>query len=231
MTDGYTIIPLSPIRKAIAARVSEAARTVPHFRLIMDINFGSIINLRKELKRDSTGVAPSLNDFLIKACAETLTEVPEINTHWVENAIHQYRTADISVVMAIEGGLVTPVVRCCNEKSVWEIAREVRELARRALHNELKVKEILGGSFSLSNLGMFGVDQFDAIVNPPQCAILAVGAAKPMVVVTADGDQAIAPMVRITLSCDHRAIDGATAAKFLSALRTRMERPDHFAKE
>ena len=227
MSETYTVMPLSPIRKVIAARMSEAIQSIPHFRLVTDIDIDPLLGFRMQLRDGNRGADLSLTVLLVKACASALMEVPELNVQWVENALHQYRAADISVVMALEGGLATPIVRRANSKSVWEIARELRGLTRRAMRKELRVDEILGGSFSLSNLGMYGVQQFDAIINPPQCAILAVGAAKPTVVVTPERQQRIATMIRVTLSCDHRAIDGAMGAKFLKVLRTGVEKPSH----
>jgi len=225
MHEVYAVKTLSPIRKVIAARMAEATRTIPHFRLVTDIEVDALVNLRKELQGRGPEAHLSLNDLVIKACATALMDVPAINIQWAENEIHQYRTADISVVTAVEGGLVTPIVRRADSKSIWEIACEVKELTRRAAENALKMHEIVGGAFSLSNLGMYDVDQFDAIINPPQCAILAIGRAKLSVVVSQDREIRIATVLRVTLSVDHRAIDGVTAAAFLSALRSRLEQP------
>jgi pyruvate dehydrogenase E2 component (dihydrolipoamide acetyltransferase) len=228
MAEAYTVTALSPIRKAIAACMTEAKRTIPHFRLVMDIEVDALLDLRRQLRERNPKVNLSLNDLLIKACASALMDLPAINIHWAGTAVHQYRTADISVVTALEGGsLSTPVVRRAESKSIWEISREVKALTARAAKSALKMDEIVGGSFSLSNLGMYGIDQFDAIINPPQCAILAVGVAKPRVVVSAERETRIATVLTATLSCDHRAIDGATGAAFLSALRRRIEQPGH----
>jgi pyruvate dehydrogenase E2 component (dihydrolipoamide acetyltransferase) len=228
MTEAYIAIPLSPIRRAIAARMVEAKRTIPHFRLAADIEFDALIGLRRQLRENEPATSLSLNDLLIKASAAALMDVPAINIQWAENEVHQYRTADISVVTALEGGgLATPIVRRAESKSIWEIAREVKELAARAAKNALKMDEIVGGSFSISNLGMYGVDHFDAIINPPQCAILALGAAKPRLLVTPQRETHIATVLTVNLSCDHRAVDGATGAQFLSALRRHIERPEH----
>ena len=228
MDDAYTVNSLSPMRKVIAARMIEAKRTIPHFRLTTEFDVSALLALRRELGEREPGAVPSVNDLLIKACATALMEVPAINIQWADTEIRQYQTADISVVAALDGGgLSTPIIRRANSKSVWEIAREVKELVAKASKNALKSGELFGGSFSLSNLGMYGVDQFDAIINPPQCAILAVGAIKPGVVVSAGGEMLIATVMRVTLSCDHRAIDGATGAVFLAALRDHVEQPAH----
>jgi pyruvate dehydrogenase E2 component (dihydrolipoamide acetyltransferase) len=152
-------------------------------------------------------------------------DVPEVNVQWAENELHQFASADISIVIAVEGGLATPILRKAEAKSVWEISAEVKALAARARRNELKMSEILGGSFSLSNLGMYGVDEFDAIINPPQCAILAVGVARPRCIAARAGEPRVATMMRVTLSADHRAIDGVVGARFLAALKSRIETP------
>lgn len=231
MAEPYAVIALSPLRKVIAARMVEAKRTIPHFRLAADIELDALLDLRRELREQNTDAALSLNDLLIKACASALIDTPAVNIQWVDGEIHQYRAADISVVTAIEGGLSTPIIRSAESKTIWEISREVKELAARAAKNALKVDEVLGGSFSVSNLGMYGVDQFDAIINPPQCAILAVGSAKPRCLVSPEREVHIATVLRTTLSVDHRAIDGATAAAFLAALRRRLEQPEHLRPE
>ena len=229
MAEPFTITALSPLRKVIAARMSEATRTIPHYRVVADIEVDALLKVRQELRNESReGGAKanlSLNDLLIKACAAALMDTPAVNVQWVDDEIHRYHTADISVVIAVEGGLSTPIIRCADTKSIWEISSEVKELAARAAKNALKVQEIVGGSFSISNLGMYDVDRFDAIINPPQCAILAVGAAKPRVVVSSQGEMRVANVMTATLSCDHRAIDGAMGAAFLTALRQRIGRP------
>lgn len=229
MSETSRTIPLTSIRKAIAARMTEAKRTIPHFRLSADIDVDALLRLRAQLNEVEPQVNLSINDLLIAASATTLMAVPAINVQWAETEIHQCASADISVVIALEqGGLSTPIIRSAESKTVWEIALEVRELAARAKRGALKMNEIVGGSFSISNLGMYGIDRFDAIINPPQCAILAVGAAQPRMVVTSERQPRIATMLTATLSCDHRAIDGATGAQFLSALRSRIERPEYW---
>jgi pyruvate dehydrogenase E2 component (dihydrolipoyllysine-residue acetyltransferase) len=225
MNENYLVRPLSPMRKVIAARMSEAKRTIPHFRLMADIEVDALLARRTQLCRARPGIPLSLNDLLIKAAAHALTEVPEVNVQWAENELHQFASADISIVTAVEGGLTTPIVRKAQLKSIWEISAEVKDLAARAARNELKMDEIVGGSFSISNLGMYGVDEFDAVINPPQCAILAIGAAKSRCVASRDLEPRVATVMRVTLSADHRAIDGIAGAHFLSALKSCIEAP------
>lgn len=213
------------MRRAIAARMSESKRSIPHFRLVADIQIDELLARRKELLEQRPEQALSLNDLLIKACGQALTDVPDINVQWAESALHRFHAADISVVTAVKGGLTTPILRAVDSKSVWQIAAEVKELTARAARNELRMEEIVGGSFSISNLGMYAVDQFDAIINPPQCAILAIGQGKPRCVALGSSRVGIATVLRVTLSVDHRAIDGVVAAQFLSALKARIETP------
>jgi len=225
MAEGYTVVSLSPLRKVIAARMTEATRTIPHFRLVADMEVDALLTLREEMNVVHPEAKVSLNDCLIKACASALVEHPVVNSQLVGNDVHRFHQADISIVMAIEGGLSTPVIRQANKKSVRDIAKEAKALASRAAKGQLKMEEITGGSFSVSNLGMYGVDQFDAIINPPQCAILAIGCTKPHFVVSPEREARIATLLRVTLSVDHRALDGATAAAFLTSLRRRVEQP------
>ena len=225
MSEHYLVRPLSPMRKIIAARMSEAKRTIPHFRLTAEIEVDALLARRTELHQARPGISLSLNDLLIKACAQALMEVPEVNVQWADTELHEFASADISIVTAVEGGLATPIIRSAEAKSVWEIAAELKTLTTRAARNELKMQEVLGGSFSISNLGMYGVDEFDAVINPPQCAILAVGAAKSRCGVSRDLAPRVATVMRVTLSADHRAIDGVAGARFLAALKTRIETP------
>lgn len=225
MAETYKVSPLSPVRKMIAARMTEAVTTIPHFRLVADIKADVLLQLRKELKASNPAEAPSVNDLIIKACASALMDTPAVNVQWADGEIRQFGTADISVVTAIEGGLSTPIVRQAESKSVWEIAREVKQLTERAARNALRMEQIIGGTFSVSNLGMYGVDQFDAIINPPQCAILAVGCARPRCVPSGPGGAQVVAVLTLTLSIDHRVLDGAVAARFLSALRSQLESP------
>jgi pyruvate dehydrogenase E2 component (dihydrolipoamide acetyltransferase) len=226
MAEAYTTVPLSPMRKAIAARMSEAKQTIPHFRVTNDVEIDALISVRAELQMRNPDARLSLNDLLIKCCAGALLDTPAVNIQWAGSAIHQYHNADIAFVTALDaGGLTTPILRSADSKSVWDLSHEIKELTARARSNTLRMDEIVGGSFSISNLGMYQVDEFDAIINPPQCAILAIGTAKPRVVASAGNQTRVATVLRATLSVDHRAIDGATAATFLTALRERIERP------
>src|SRR5579859_3010326 len=230
MTETYSVTKLSPVRRAIAARMADAHRTVPHFRAVAEIELDPLMQLRADLSKVAPGAHLTLNDFLIKACASALMDVPAVNVQWVDDEVRQYHSADIAVVVALEDGLSTPIVRNAERKSVLEISSEVRQLALRAARNALRVDEVLGGSFTVSNLGMFGVDEFDAIINVPQCAVLAIGAAKPRVVVASRLETRIATVIRATLSVDHRVLDGAIAAAFLKALRRRIEDPTHITR-
>ncbi len=226
MPDSYTVVPLSQLRRVIAARMSEAKQTIPHFRMLAEIEMDALLALRKELNASRTAEERvSVNDCMIKACASALMQHPGVNAQFVAGEIHQYHHAEISVITAVHGGLSTPIVRAADRKTVWEIASEVRGLAARAATGRLKMDEIAGGSFSISNLGAHGVDEFDAIINPPQCAILALGQARPQAVVGSDGRVRVAMVMKATLSVDHRAIDGIAAAAFLKTLREVVAEP------
>ncbi|HAB39025.1 MAG TPA: hypothetical protein DCE52_13715 [Rhodobacteraceae bacterium] len=229
MTDAYQVIPLTPLRKIIAARMTQAKQSSPHYRVGMDIDMDALLALRQQYNTDNlaadNGIKISVNDFIIKACATTLMAMPALNIQFIDGEIHQYPQADISVVIAVEGGLSTPVICDANNKTVQTIAKEIKALAARAQSGTLKMDEILGGTFSISNLGMYGVDQFDAIINPPQCAILAIGSARPQPIIKA-GEITSATVMRATLSLDHRVIDGATGAQFLSILREQLQHPE-----
>ncbi|MGD0527128.1 MAG: pyruvate dehydrogenase complex dihydrolipoamide acetyltransferase [Polyangiaceae bacterium] len=228
--------PLSPMRKAIARRLTESKTTVPHFYLSIDADVAELVKLRERINAelassgDSKGDADSppakvsLNDLLIKACAVALVRVPECNASFTPDAILIHKRVDVSVAVAIPDGLVTPVVRRADQKSVVAIAREVRELASRARARKLRPEEMQDGTFSISNLGMFGIDEFAAVINPPEGAILAVGQVRDVPVVT---DGAVVPGKRLamTLSCDHRVVDGAVGAAFLAELRRLIEHP------
>jgi pyruvate dehydrogenase E2 component (dihydrolipoamide acetyltransferase) len=225
--------PLSMMRKAIARRLVESKQTVPHFYLTIDVDADPVAALRERINEDLAAAkedddaAPlkvSLNDLLIKACAIALTRVPECNAQFTPDALLIHRRVDISVAVAVPDGLVTPVVRDANTKSVLDIAAEVRDLATRARSKKLRLEEMQNGTFSISNLGMFGIDEFSAVINPPEGAILAVGQVRREPVVKGD---AVVPGRRMamTLSCDHRVIDGAVGATFLKALRQLLEHP------
>jgi pyruvate dehydrogenase E2 component (dihydrolipoamide acetyltransferase) len=233
--DSDEVRPLSMMRKTIARRLTESKQTVPHFYLSIDVDAGPISRLREQINDELTASAPrngaaegaikvSINDLLIKACAIGLGRVPECNASFTPEAILIHRRVDISVAVAISEGLVTPVVRNADKKSIVSIAQEVRELAGRAKTKKLKPEEMADGTFSISNLGMFGIDEFAAVINPPEGAILAVGKIRQEPVVW---EGAVVPGQRLalTLSCDHRVVDGAVGARFLAELRGLIERP------
>jgi pyruvate dehydrogenase E2 component (dihydrolipoamide acetyltransferase) len=221
-----TAIAMNGMRKAIASRLQSAKRNAPHFRLMADLNVDAIQSLRCQINATVPQFKLSVNDMLIKAAAAALMKVPQVNVQFDEEnqQILQFQNADIAVAVAIENGLITPIVKAANQKSLAEISAEVRDLATRAKTGKLAPDEFQGGSFSISNLGMLGVKQFDAIINPPQGAILALGASEQRAVVE-EGNIVIRQMVTATLSCDHRVIDGALGAKFLAALKQFVENP------
>lgn len=216
---------LSPLRKVIAARMVAAKQDIPHFRLVKDIKMDAALDLREKINSDTSRVKISINDFVIKACSLALIEWPEINSQFFDDHIHQFLEADISIVVTVPGGLLTPVLRGANDKSLQAIASELSNLIFRASKGQLKMPEINGGSFTVSNLGMYGVDQFDAIINPPQVAILALGRAKNRAVVSG-GKIISSSIMRVSLSLDHRAVDGVTAAGFLTTLASFIENPE-----
>lgn len=214
---------LSGMRKTIAARLSESKQTIPHYRVSVDIEIDSLLQQRAYMN-GTLGYRISVNDFVIKACASALAQVPEVNVQYGEDCIRQFDQADIAMAVAVKGGLITPVIRNVGVMSLPQIAEESRDLAARAQAGTLGVDEFSGGTFSISNLGMFGVDQFDAIINLPQAAILAVAAGVKRPVVR--GDSIVpATVMRVSLSADHRAIDGAVAARFLQSLKGFLENP------
>lgn len=214
---------LSGMRKTIAARLSESKQNIPHYRVSVDIEIDSLLQQRKYMN-EALDQSISVNDFVIKASASALEKVPEVNVQYTGESILQFDQVDISMAVAIDGGLITPVLRNVGSKGLPQIAAESKDLATRAQNNQLTVDEFQGGTFSVSNLGMFGVDQFDAIINLPQAAILAVSAGKKKPVVK--GDSIVpATVMRVSLSSDHRAIDGAVAARFLQALKGFLENP------
>lgn len=221
---GYSEIPLSPMRRTIARRLSEAKATIPHFYLSADIEMDAVLALREQL---NTRLAPdklSVNDFILRAVALGLRAVPEANAAWAETAIHRFTDIDIAVAVATPEGLITPIVRQADRKGLGELSAEVRALAARAKDGGLKPEEYQGGGFTISNLGMYGVRDFAAIINPPQACILAVGAAEPRPIVKA-GALAVATVMSVTLSVDHRTVDGATGARFLAAVKGLLEDP------
>jgi len=216
-------IPHSPMRKAIARRLTESKSTVPHFYLNAECNVDQLLELRRQLNQWSNSKI-SVNDLIVKASAAAFSDVPNANVIWTDKELLRFADSDISIAVTTEKGLVTPVLRSVNKMSIFEVNQAVLDLATRAREGRLKQHEIEGGSFSVTNLGMFGVQSFSAIINPPQSAILAVGAAKPKAVVI-ENQIKIASTLELTLSVDHRAIDGALAAQWLSAFCKRIEEP------
>lgn len=216
----------SSMRRTIARRLTESKQTIPHYYLTIDVDIGPLSDARKAMNAalEAEGKKVSLNDLLIKAAAVTLRRVPEVNASWMDKEIHYHRVVDISVAVAVEDGLMTPVIRDADRKGVAEIAEEVRDLAERARNRKLSIDEMTNGTFSISNLGMFGIEEFAAVINPPEAAILAVGTIREEPVVQ---DGAIVPgrRMRFTMSCDHRVVDGALGAKFMAAFKRIVEAP------
>lgn len=223
-TDDYEEIKLNSMRKTIARRLTESKQTVPHFYLTIDIELDRLLAMRKDLNGRSDSYKISVNDFIVRASALALAKHPEINSQFTENAILQHRKVDVSVAVAIDGGLITPVVRNANHKGLVEISSTTKDLAGRAREGKLTPEEYQGGTFTISNLGMFGVDQFVGVINPPQSTILAVGSGKQKPVVK-DGALAVATVMTATLSCDHRVYGGAEGAQFLETLKGLLEDP------
>jgi len=221
--DEVVAIPLSSMRRKIASRLQESKQSIPHYRLVIDVKMDTLILARRNLNKKRKEKV-SINDFIIKACAHALIEVPDVNIQFDGEKIYRHADADIAIAVALDGGLITPVVRAVQSKSLIDIGWRVRDLVARAKSASLQPDEYQGGTFCISNLGMYGVRQFDAIINPPQGAILAVGAVRESAVIV-DGQPAMANIVTLTLSCDHRVIDGALAARFLAAVRHTLESP------
>ena len=225
----YEEIPASGMRKTIARRLVEAKQTVPHFYLTVDIELDALLAMRKQVNAAvPEGVKISVNDMIILASAKALMDEPDTNASWAGDAILKYQSADVAVAVATDGGLITPVIRDAQSKSLTTISEEMIDLATRAREGKLKPHEYQGGTFSISNLGMFGIREFAAVINPPHGAILAVGKGekRPVVRTTESGDElAIATVMSATLSCDHRVVDGAVGARWLNAFQRRLENP------
>jgi pyruvate dehydrogenase E2 component (dihydrolipoamide acetyltransferase) len=216
--------PANNMRKVIAQRLTESKQTVPHFYLTVDCEIDTLLALRKDLNVRSDDYKISVNDLIIKACGVALRRVPAANASWAGDGIKRYHTADISVAVAIDGGLITPVIRDAGGKGLEAISSEMKDLALRAREGKLMPEEYQGGTFSISNLGMFGIKQFDAVINPPQGAIMAVGAGEQQPVVR-NGALAVATVMSVTLSVDHRVVDGAVGAELLAAFKKLIEDP------
>jgi pyruvate dehydrogenase E2 component (dihydrolipoamide acetyltransferase) len=222
----YRDIPLSQMRKTIARRLTQSIGPIPHFFLTIEIDMTEAMAFRAKVNERFAreGVKVSPNDLTIKAVAAALRKHPWVNSAWTGESIRQYDVVHIGVAVAVEEGLITPIIRNADRKGIGEIATEVKELAGRAREKKLKPEEYTGGTFSISNLGMFGITEFTAVINPPEAAILAVGAVEERVVVV-DGEFSARPKMKVTLSCDHRVIDGATGAQFLQTLKSNLEDP------
>ena len=223
----FTEIPLDGMRKTIAARLTEAKQTIPHFYLRRDIKIDNLLSFRGQLNKqlEARGVKLSVNDFIIKACALALQTVPAANAVWAGDRVLQLTPSDVAVAVAIEGGLFTPVLKDAEQKSLSTLSAEMKDLATRARSKKLAPHEYQGGSFAISNLGMFGIDNFDAVINPPHGAILAVGAGVKKPIIDDEGQVSVATVMSVTLSVDHRVIDGALGAELLQAIVDNLENP------
>jgi pyruvate dehydrogenase E2 component (dihydrolipoamide acetyltransferase) len=223
----YTEMPLDGMRRTIAARLTEAKQTIPHFYLRRSVRLDALMAFREQLNKglEARGVKLSVNDFIIKACAAALQSVPDANAVWAGDRVLKLKPSDVAVAVAIEGGLFTPVLKDADQKSLSALSIEMKDLAARAKTKKLAPHEYQGGSFAISNLGMMGIENFDAVINPPQAAILAVGAGIKQPVVMADGSLGVANVMSMTLSVDHRVIDGALGATLLAAICANLENP------
>jgi pyruvate dehydrogenase E2 component (dihydrolipoamide acetyltransferase) len=228
----YEEMPLDSMRRTIATRLVEAKQTIPHFYLTADLDAGRLIAMREEANaaapKDKSGQPAfklSLNDFIIKAWAAALQRIPGANAVWAGDRILRFRNSDIGIAVALEGGLITPVIRNADNKSVTAISAEMRDLADRARQKKLRPNEYQGGSSAISNLGMYGVREFYAIINPPHATILAVGATRRAPVEADDGSVKFISQMTVTLSCDHRVVDGALGAELLASFKDFIEKP------
>jgi pyruvate dehydrogenase E2 component (dihydrolipoamide acetyltransferase) len=223
----YEEVALDGMRRTVAARLTEAKQTIPHFYLRRDVKLDALMAFREQLNKqlEGRGVKLSVNDFIIKACAMALQAVPAANTVWAGDRMLRLKPSDVAVAVAVEGGLFTPVLRDADKKSLSALSAEMKDLASRAKTKKLAPHEYQGGSFAISNLGMMGIENFDAVINPPHGSILAVGAGIKKPVVMADGTIGVATVMSMTLSVDHRVIDGALGAEFLKAVIEALENP------
>lgn len=224
----YSTVPVNKMRSVIASRLTESKSTVPHFYLNADVELDALMTMRAQMNSALEGSGAkkiSVNDLLIKACAAALKAVPEANASWDGDTIVKYDDAHISVAVSIDGGLVTPVVRSAQAKDIQTISAEIADLADRAKSGKLSSKEYQGGSFSLSNLGMFGIKSFNAIINPPESMILAVGQGTKQFVPDEQGNPKLATIMSVCLSCDHRVVDGALGAVWLKKFKELVENP------
>jgi pyruvate dehydrogenase E2 component (dihydrolipoamide acetyltransferase) len=220
----FAEVPHTGMRRAIARRLTESKSTVPHFYLVAECRVDALLALRAQLNEQSE-TRVSVNDMVVKAVACALKDVPQANSIWTDDATRVFDAVDISVAVSVPTGLLTPVVRGVDSLSLGALSRRIRDYAERARDGKLKQHELEGGSFSVSNLGMYGTQEFSAILNPPQSGILAVGAATKRPVVQEDGSLGVATVMTVTLSADHRVLDGALAAEWLAAFQRRIEQP------
>lgn len=221
---GYVDTPHTGMRRAIARRLTESKSTVPHFYLVAHCRMDALLDLRRQIN-SIEGVKVSVNDLVVKAVAGALTDVPAANAIWTDDATRTFDSVDIAVAVSVPAGLLTPVIRGVEKLSLGQLGAQIRDLAGRARDGKLKQHELEGGSFSVSNLGMYGTSEFSAILNPPQSGILAVGAAEQRPVVQEDGSLGVTTVMTVTLSADHRVLDGALAAEWLAAFQQRIEHP------
>jgi len=223
----FTDADASTMRKVIAKRLQQSKHTIPHYYLTVECRMDEIMDLRKEINSsfDKEGVKLSVNDFIIKAVALSCKRVPECNSAWMETFIRQFNTCDVSVAVDTGNGLITPIITSAESKGLSEISSSIKEMAGRAKEGKLQPHEFQGGTITVSNLGMFGINQFTAIINPPQACILAVGGTEKKVVAGASGVPTVANIMRVTLSCDHRVVDGAVGAQWLQHFKKFMENP------
>ena len=223
----YEEVKLDGMRKTVAARLTEAKQTIPHFYLRRDIRLDALMSFRGQLNKqlEARGVKLSVNDFVIKACALALQQVPAANAVWAGDRMLRLKPSDVAVAVAVDGGLFTPVLKDADQKSLSALSAEMKDLAGRARDRKLAPHEYVGGTFAISNLGMYGIDNFDAVINPPHGAILAVGAGVKKPVVGRDGELTVATVMSVTLSVDHRVIDGALGAELLQAIVDNLENP------
>jgi len=220
----YSEKPHSAMRRVIARRLAESKQTVPHFYMSVDCVIDDLMKIRASLNAKPEAPRISINDFVIRAVALALRQVPRANASWSEDATILWERADIAVAVALDDGLITPIVKGADQKGLAQIAAESKDLAERARAGKLKLEEFQGGTFSISNLGMYGIREFAAVINPPQGCILAVGVGEQRPVVK-DGQLAVATVMTCTLSCDHRVVDGAVGAQFLAAFKKLIEDP------
>jgi pyruvate dehydrogenase E2 component (dihydrolipoamide acetyltransferase) len=220
----YTEIPHTGMRRTIARRMVESKQNVPHFNLTVDCEVDALLKMRAELNAKSDAFKISVNDFVIRAAALTMRKVPRANASWSDDAILQWQAVDCAVAVALPDGLITPIIKNADQKGLATIANEMKDLASRAKSGKLKLEEFQGGTFSISNLGMYGIKDFTAVINPPHGIILAVGAGEPRAIVR-NGALAIATVMSCTLSCDHRVVDGAVGAQWIAAFKKMIEDP------